>query len=333
MNIIHLVGSSTSELYAKLSYSYYYSAEEVGGTNNYVLEVDHKNRLFLKLPDDSDSHQISLPQLIEHCTEIDLVVPYMFCKMGMTSYRSFFEDILNIPVVGSPASTTALATSKWNTRCVALAAGVNVPDGELLQVNQSAKYKKPCVVKPDTEDNSLGVTLVTEESQMESAIKYARNYDSQIIVEDFVPGREIRAAVIEDEGALRVLPFIEYHVSNEHPIRLPSDKFSIDKVGKLKLASNQPDTMRSSCPAELDAELGEKVSECATKMHIALGCRDYSLFDFRIKEQDNTPLLLEAGLFWTFSPPSIISRMLATQGSDLEKVYRKMWNSAAKRKR
>jgi D-alanine-D-alanine ligase len=62
-----------------------------------------------------------------------------------------------------------------------------------------------------------------------------------------------------------------------------------------------------------------------------LGCRDFSLFDFRINRHTGQPYLLEAGLFWSFSEESFISSMLRPTGTSLQTVTQQLWTQAAQR--
>ncbi len=87
------------------------------------------------------------------------------------------------------------------------------------------------------------------------------------------------------------------------------------------------------CPANVAPELFEKLANAARAAHIALGCRDYSLYDFRVHKETNEPYLLEAGLFWGFGEISMISRMLKADGHNLENVVLELWQTAAKRTR
>merc|ERR1719386_395197 len=88
------------------------------------------------------------------------MVPHMFCLPGMTTYRAVF-DALAIPIVGNDAGVMALSTNKGQSRAVVAAAGVQVPDAEILRKGQMPKMAPPFVLKPCNEDNSLGVSLYT----------------------------------------------------------------------------------------------------------------------------------------------------------------------------
>ncbi|MCY3675470.1 MAG: hypothetical protein OXH65_03245 [Paracoccaceae bacterium] len=271
---------------------------------------------------------IDLGVLNDICRGIDIVIPYMFCKSGMTTYRGLFEDVFRIPIVGSSLATTSLATNKWYTRCIAQQSGVRVPEGVLISDPGEVSFTGPVIVKPVQEDNSLGVSLVTEESALTHAVAKAGKYGTQILIEEFIKGQEARVGLVEINDSLRVLPMIHYQMSKDHPIRTADDKVSFDPDGKGR---NVYGSVSYTCPAHFPTAIQKQLEESAVKMHRALGCKDFSLFDFRIQEGTNQVFLLEACLFWTFSPVSIISEMLIADGADLTSIYHQIWLQASQR--
>jgi len=76
--------------------------------------------------------------------------------------------------------------------------GVRIPQGQLLRVNDASQIKMglPFIIKPAREDNSLGVSLVKELDKVNAALEKAFKLDDHVIVEEYIPGREIRVAVI-----------------------------------------------------------------------------------------------------------------------------------------
>lgn len=332
LRVLHLVGSPVSDFYYQLSMIY---AREVIHPPNTVscYVLIHPDGLWqlgasLETLSERRSLQILLPQLME--MEIDLVIPHMFCFPGMTSYRSFFEDILKIPVVGSPSRCTAIAANKAQTRSIVADAGVRVAKAQLLHRGDQPTLSPPFIVKPNSEDNSLGLTLVWEPDQIPTALRVGFEFDEVLLAEDYIPGREIRVAVIEDQKDLYTPPLIEYLVSEEHPIRTVHEKLQLNNDG-IPEQQNKGSAVRPICPAPVTSQLFEQLSKAAKRAHRALGCRDYSLYDFRVHQETGEPYLLEAGLFWCFSQISMISQMVSAAGRDLEEVVANLWFQAARR--
>lgn len=333
LRVLHLAGSRVSEFYYNLSIIYAKEVVQPTGVKSYYAVVNPDGFWQLGTSIDSLSEKMLLQEAIANLPPVDVVVPHMFCFPGMTSFRGLFEDVLGLPVVGSPSSCTALATNKAQTKSVVSASGVRVAKAQLLRRGDTVTMEPPFIVKPNSEDNSLGVTLVWNETQVAEALQVGFEHDETLLVEDYIPGRELRVGVVERGGKLSVLPAIEYLVSQEHPIRtVYDDKLQLRSDGT---PSKQVENLAAKpvCPADVAPELFEKLADAAKRAHIALGCRDYSLYDFRVHAETNEPYLLEAGLFWSFGKISVISRMLLADGQSLEDMALELWSVAAGRTR
>lgn len=248
---------------------------------------------------------------------VDVAVPHMFCYPGMTTYRSLL-DLLQIPFMGCSPEVMAVSTNKQQTKAICAAQGVPVPRGELLRRghNETPTLSLPLVVKPCSEDNSQGITLARDADELSKAIEDAFAFDDELLVEEFVPlGRELRVGVVEDQSGepTVVLPTIEYHLTDSQPIRSSTQKLNVDEKG-IPTSFHQ---CSRSIPGIVDEVLSEKLADAVKRAHKALGCRDYSLYDFRISP-DGEPYMLEACLYCSFAPTSVIVLMsgcLAEQDS------------------
>lgn len=332
LRVLHLAGSRVSKFYYNLSMIYAKEVVQPIGVSSYYAVIHPDGFWQLGASLDELSEKMSLDKMVSQLPQIDVVVPHMFCSPGMTSFRAFFEDILGLPLVGSPSHTTALASNKAHTRSVVSAFGVRVAKAQLLRQGDTVTMKPPFIVKPNSEDNSLGLTLVWNEDEINKALRLGFEFDETLLVEDYIPGRELRVGVIELEGKLSVLPAIEYLFSKENPIRTLHDKYDLQLDGTPSKQPEKP-TAKPICPANVTPELWTKIVYAAKRAHVALGCRDYSLYDFRVHAETNEPYLLEAGLFWSFGKISMISRMLQADGESLEDVALKLWQAAAARTR
>ncbi|MGY6529302.1 MAG: D-alanine--D-alanine ligase family protein [Cyanobacterium sp.] len=330
LKVLHIGGSLVSDFYDKLSLLYLKEVAQPPCVKPYYALV-HPDGFWQQGDSLSNlSTPKPLSDFLQELPSVDVVVPHLFCEPGMTTVRGFFEDMLGLPVVGSKSSCTALATNKAHTRDIVSANGVLVAEAQLLKQGDKVQLKPPFIIKPNREDNSLGITLVKDESQIENALKLGFQYDNQLLAEEYIPGREIRVAVIERDNKLEVLPMIEYLVSEANPIRTTTEKLQLEEDGMPEKQPSQP-KVEAVCPAHLTPELETKLSLAAIKAHGAIGCRDYSLYDFRVHQDTNEPYLLEAGLFWAFSHISMISRMLVAKGENLESVIFDVWCNGVQR--
>merc|ERR1719240_1710037 len=188
----------------------------------------------------------------------------------------------------------------------------------------------PFVLKPCNEDNSLGITLYTgkDGQSLQEALKTAFSFDSEILCERYISlGREVRCAVLEnDDGSLELLPCLEYFLDEKSPIRLSKDKLVTNEKGVPVTVT----TGGRKCPADIDETLRGKLEHLATRSHRALGCRDYSLYDVRIDPQGK-PYFLEACLYCSFAPKSVIVTMSAGKGTGQREVFETLVNRAIAR--
>ena len=236
----------------------------------------------------------------------------------MTHYRAIF-DLLGIPYLGNRPEQMALAADKSKTRAIVAAAGVDVPSGELLHRGDLPTLAPPVVVKPATSDNSDGVSYVTSQAQYARALEEAFRFSETAIVERYVElGREVRCGIIEHAGTLTCLPLEEYDVDAvARPIRTRADKLARGVENAITLVAKDP---TQAWIVAADDPIVRDVYEAARSSHRALGCRQYSLFDFRI-DPSGRPWFLEAGLYCSYSPQSVIVTMARAAGIPLDSLF------------
>ncbi|QLE44578.1 D-alanine--D-alanine ligase [Nostoc sp. C052] len=327
LRILHLVGSAYNDFYCDLSRLYAQDClAATAERSHYDFQIayitpDRQWRFppSLSREDIADTKPMTLFDAIEFITaqNIDLVLPQMFCIPGMTHYRALF-DLLKIPYVGNTPDIMAIAAHKGRAKAIVEAAGVKVPRGELLRQGDVPTITPPAIVKPASSDNSLGVVLVKDVTDYNVALKQAFEYASEVIVEEFIElGREVRCGIIVKDGDLVGLPLEEYQVnSNDKPIRNFADKLKQTDDGNLDCAAK--DNIKAWIVDPNDP-ITEKVQQVAKKCHQALGCRHYSLFDFRI-DPKGEPWFLEAGLYCSFAPKSVISCMAKAAGISVNEL-------------
>lgn len=335
LRILHLVGSAKNDFYCDLSRLY--AKDCIAATANpsrYIFHIAYITPDGLwRFPSSLSDKDIAAAkpmsvadgiQLLS-AQNIDLVLPQMFCLPGMTQYRALF-DLLNIPYVGNTPDLMALAAHKAKAKAIVAAAGVKVPFGELLRQGEPPTLKPPVIIKPANSDNSLGVALAKDFADYDAALKTAFDYSDEVLVEEYIElGREVRCGIIVENGELVGLPLEEYLVNaQDNPIRNYADKLKKTEDGNLSLTAK--DNIKAWIVDSSDS-ITELVQDVAKKCHEALGCRHYSLFDFRIDPQGQ-PWFLEAGLYCSFSPKSVIASMAKASGIPLDKLLRMSINEA-----
>ena len=323
-HVYHVCGSPTSEFFHELSLVY---------AKNTILPKGWKEDFIVIEPSGSWRTGHSLSQLsdaraskeiINDLHKGSFIVPHLFCYEGMTACRDFFEKKLSFKMIGSPGSVMALAADKNRTRQCVVQNGVNIADGGLTSEIDVQLLSFPIIIKPNKQDNSVGLTMVTRPNELQRAIELAEAADISVLAEKYIHGREIRVAVLETTKGYLIPPIIEYLVTPQNPIRTTSDKLEIDTMGKPQdQALSTP--VKMVCPADIDCDLYEVIRSQALSAHKAIGARHYSLFDFRIEHGSNRPFFLEAGLFWSFSNAAMITKMLRAGSMDIPSIIKDVW--------
>ena len=336
LRILHLAGSPTDSVYADLSALYAtgcIDALQDAAQYEFVIALitpDGFWRFPAALSKDaaSSAEPMALADAVAFLANaaIDACVPHLFCKAGMTHFRALL-DILEIPYLGNRPLQMALAADKAMTRHIVGAAGVCVPAAELVRrgdrpmaLSLPLSLSLPVVVKPNDSDNSDGLSLVRSTDDYPAALDLALSFSDSALVEAFIPlGREVRCGIVVEAGQLRLLPLEEYRLDAvTRPVRTHADKLKRDDQQALVFAAKDAS---QSWIVPTDDPITPTVWEAARRCHVALGCEQYSLFDFRI-DPDGRPWFLEAGLYCSFSPKSVIVSMMAAAGTPLSVFFR-----------
>ncbi len=321
--IVQLVGSPVDEFHAELSRLYACaSAAALTGQHRTSFAYVAPGGTW-QFPGTLDAQGLAAAEPLTAADGIatlaglraDVVLPQMFCQPGMTSYRALL-DVLGLRYLGNTPEVMANTADKAVARALVAAHGVAVPAGRVVTHADEVDLPLPVVVKPARSDNSLGVSMVTDRAKLGAAVAAAQAHSADVLVETYVPlGREVRCGVLEVDGRLVCLPLEEYAL--DAPIRLPADKLGRTGGGDLRLVAG--DAGRAWIVGGDDPAVAP-VWRAAQACFRALGCRHYGLFDFRI-DPGGTPWFLEAGLYCSFAPSSVIVKMAVAQGFSLPGLF------------
>jgi D-alanine-D-alanine ligase len=328
VRVLHLVGSPTNEFYRDLSElyaegciaaladetKYTFAIAHVAPDGRWCFPASLAAATIAAAPKRSFGEAVGIIAGLA----IDVALPQMFCEAGMTDMRALL-DLLAIPYLGNRPLQMAIAADKSLARAIVAAAGVDVPNAQALRAGETPTIAVPAVVKPNNADNSDGVALVSEPGDFATALEAAFGYSEVVLVETYVPlGREVRCGIVERRGELVCLPLEEYLVDAEtRPIRRSIDKLARTTSGTLGLVAK---TQTESWIVAADDPIVAAVWAAARACYRALGCRQYGLFDFRV-DPSGRPWFLEAGLYCSFAPKSVVVTMMAAAGTPLEGFF------------
>jgi D-alanine-D-alanine ligase len=199
---------------------------------------------------------------------------------------------LAIPFTGSGPHTLRQCADKALTKSVLINAGIPTPNYQIFRepVGIWTDLTFPLIVKPVHEDGSIGVTeecVVHDEQHLEQMVlEIQRVYQQPALVEEFIDGREINAAVLANEDQARVLPLSEILFT------LPAGRPRIVSFAAKWLEDSDAYWHTNNCcPAALDPATETVIQELAIRSCRVLGVRDYARVDIRLR--DGQPYVLE----------------------------------------
>lgn len=223
-----------------------------------------------------------------------------------------YFDMLHLPYTTCDAATSALTFNKRFTVAVAAFAGVKVakslhlfkhsplaPDAILQQL------QLPVFVKPNNGGSSIGMSKVTEAHDLQDALDKAFKEDDQVLVEEFIEGREFTIGVFKTKGEIITLPMTEVKALN---------KF-FDYEAKYHGKSEEV------TPALVAESIAEKVRNTAKKIYAILNCRGVIRIDFIYNEAAGEPYMLEVNTVPGQSEASIVPQQVRAMGWTLKDFY------------
>jgi D-alanine-D-alanine ligase len=240
-------------------------------------------------------------------------------------------DLLGYAYTGAAPLSLGLAQDKVRTKDLLISHRLPTPKyilvkpGEHFPRTRDLAY--PLIVKPRFEDASLGITsdsIVETEKELRIRIQYVHDtYHQGALVEEFIEGREINAAVIGN-SPVEALPLSEIRF---HP-GLPRSIVSYE--GKWLEESSEFAKTEPVCPAQLKAKEEFLVRDVALRAFKILECRDYARVDMRLRE--GVPYILEVNANPDISPGAGLAKAARAGGFSYQKFIDRILGMAVKRK-
>ena len=233
-----------------------------------------------------------------------------------------FLEQRGMPYTGAGVASSRLAFDKLASKERFIEAGVPTPRSETVDVSDGLRLPGlalPYVVKPPREGSSVGVHIVHTPEEAEAAMADAARYGSEVLVEEFVEGRELTVGLLEGE----VFPVVE--------IIPPGDGW-YDMSTKYPWLSGQEVGSQYVCPADLSPEETRTVQEAARKAHAALGIEVYSRVDVLLDSLSN-PYILEANTIPGMTASSLLPKAAAESGYGFGALCRRIAERSLKLRR
>nr|AIA10774.1 D-alanine--D-alanine ligase [uncultured bacterium] len=230
----------------------------------------------------------------------------------LTIHGTFGEDgqiqqILEdrgVPYTGDGVNESRIAFDKIESKKKFDAAGVTTPRWQIVAADERPTFSPPIVIKAPRQGSSVGVYIIKSADQLENGLAEARKFDRRLLVEEFVPGRELTVGILGDQA----LPIIEmipksgfYDFTNKYPFLNPKAGGGAEHV----------------CPANIEETLTHQIQELALRAYRSIGLCVYSRVDVLLPE-NGVPTVLEVNTIPGMTEASLLPEAAAAAGISYE---------------
>ena len=270
----------------------------------------------------------ALQSLGHTVTEIDPNGPQWMLPLGtevvvLALHGSYGEDgtvqadldALGVPYTGCDAESSRLAFDKVLTKQRCLDKNVpTAPFAVIRSVNDPwpKKLTPPCVLKPVHQGSSVGLHFIDRVEQFRDAVADALKYDSELLLEQRIVGRETTVGILKDQA----LPIVEVRPK----------KGAYDYTNKYTAGATE-----YLCPAPFDAKTTARIQEAGLEAFRAIGGRDYGRVDVMVGADDQ-PVVLEVNTLPGMTETSLLPKAAAAAGFSYEQLCQAMVDLALDRK-
>lgn len=225
-------------------------------------------------------------------------------------------EVMRIPYTGSGVLASALGMDKIASHDLFQSHGIPVPPYQILTEGERASFRPdrlpfdfPMVVKPAMEGSSVGVTIVSESGEIDSALKEAFEYGPRVLIEKYIAGMEVQVGILGSEalGAIEIRPKTKFY----------------DYTAKYV-----PGMSEHIFPAPLPQEVYRKVLDWGLKAHQVLGCTGYSRVDLLIDLQKQ-PYVLEVNTLPGMTETSLLPEIARGVGIDFDRLVERILETAS----
>jgi D-alanine-D-alanine ligase len=228
-----------------------------------------------------------------------------------------YFDMIGLPYTTCNAMTSAITMNKGYTKAIVNGiANLNIAksaqifkDGDYNVEQLKADLKLPYFVKPNNGGSSIGMSKVNRAQDLEEAIAKAFNEDDQILIEEFIAGREFTVGVVKLDGQITVLPATEVETAKEF--------FDFE-------AKYTPGVAKETTPAPLRPETRSRVEQIAADVYRKLNCSGIVRIDFILTGDEADFYFIEINTIPGQTATSFIPQQVAAMGMKLGDFYTKL---------
>lgn len=225
-----------------------------------------------------------------------------------------YFDMLQIPYTACDALTSSITMNKGYTKAIVngidqlfTAKSIQIFKGGNHQIDQiKQELKLPYFIKPNSGGSSIGMSKVKQAADLEIALDKAFKEDSQVLIEEFVSGREFSIGVFKANGEVTVLPTTEVIPANEF--------FDFE-------AKYTPGATEEITPGNMSEEEYERVHRIVKDIYKKLNCRGIVRIDYFLEHETGNFYFIEINTIPGQTATSFIPQQVAAMGISLKSFY------------
>ena len=199
----------------------------------------------------------------------DIVFNALHGPIGEDGVIQLWFEKNNIAYTGSGPKSSSICMDKNNSKKIIKDLGYATPKWNLFSQEIDCNLiNYPCIVKPSSQGSTYGLSIVNNAGELSRAVNFAKKYDSDILIEEYISGREITVGVLDGKA----LPIVE--IKPKHGI--------YDYECKYK-----PGMSSYFCPAKFNDQITSKIKFDSEFIFKALGCKGYGRIDYIIDKNMN----------------------------------------------
>ncbi|WP_256013076.1 D-alanine--D-alanine ligase [Desertivirga xinjiangensis] len=260
-----------------------------------------------------DKNDFSIP-LKDKTVRFDTVFIGLHGSPGEDGKLQGYFDLVGIPYTTCDAITSAITMNKGYTKAVVDGvSGLNIARSVQLFSNSDnaaeevlAKLTLPLFVKPNNGGSSIGMSKVKEASELTDALEKAFKEDNQVLVEEFIKGREFTIGVYKGKDGIKVLPATE----------IVSSKEFFDFEAKYTTGITEEIT-----PGRMSAEEKELVEQVVKDAYVKLNCRGVVRIDYILEEGSGKFYFIEVNTVPGQTENSLIPQQVRCIGRTIKDFY------------
>ncbi len=249
-----------------------------------------------------------LARLAADAAALDAAFVLLHGPLGEDGSMQGFLDLLGLPYQGSGVLGSALAMDKNLAKILYRQAGLRVAEWRMASPKDvehpgllADGLRFPLVVKPVRQGSSLGMSIAHDAKQLAVGLEKAFVFDKEVMVEEFVRGREVTGGVLGNDD-LEALPLVEIIPGKEYPF--------FDYQAKYTAGAT-----REICPADLPEVITVKAQQAALAAHRVLRLRGYSRTDMIVSDEGEV-FVIETNTIPGMTPTSLLPQAAAAAGID-----------------